>query len=107
MFEQLNNPQLMQQLQKEIPILIVQIRALYAKFDKKFHLNGANIPITFGFDKDLPGSYTQTGNGKKEHFYFSLYFVGYSLENPLSMEDRLDLYKLDKTCNFFIFEKNA
>lgn len=39
--------------------------------------------------------------------YFSLYFVGYSLENPLSREDRLDLYKLDKTCNFFIFEKNA
>lgn len=93
MFEQLNNPQLMQQLQKEIPILTAQIRALYAEFDKRFHLNGANIPIDFGFDKDLLGSYTQAVNGKKEHFHFSLYFVGYSLEHPLSKEDRLDLYK--------------
>lgn len=38
---------LSQALQKEIPILTVQIRSLYAEFDKKFHLNGAKIPITF------------------------------------------------------------
>ena len=93
MFEQLNNPELMQQLQKEIPIITAHIRAVYAELDKKFHLNGANIPITFGFDKDLLGSYTQSGNGKKEHFHFSLYFVGYSVEHPLTKEDRLDLYK--------------
>ena len=90
---QLNNPELMSALQKEIPILTAQIQALYAELDKKFHLNGASIPITFGFDKDLLGSYTQAGNGKKEHFHFSLYFVGYSVEHPLSKEDRLDLYK--------------
>ncbi len=90
---QLNNPELMSALQREIPILTAQIQALYAELDKKFHLNGASIPITFGFDKDLLGSYTQAGNGKKEHFHFSLYFVGYSVEHPLSKEDRLDLYK--------------
>lgn len=83
----------MSALQREIPILTAQIQALYAELDKKFHLNGASIPITFGFDKDLLGSYTQAGNGKKEHFHFSLYFVGYSVEHPLSKEDRLDLYK--------------
>ena len=93
MFEQLNNPELKQQLQKEIPILTAQIRAVYAELDKIFHLTGANVPITFGFDKDLLGSYTQEGNGKKEHFHFSLYFVGYSMEHPLTKEDRLDLYK--------------
>ena len=90
---QLNNPKLMSALQKEIPILTAQIQALYAELDKKFHLNGASIPITFGFDKDLLGSYTQAGNGKKERFHFSLYFIGYSVEHPLSKEDRLDLYK--------------
>lgn len=90
---QLNNPELMSALQKEIPILTAQIQALYAELDKKFHLNGAGIPISFGFDKDLLGSYTQAGNGKKEHFHFSLYFLGYSVEHPLSKEDRLDLYK--------------
>ena len=49
---------LMRRLQKEIPILTAQIRALYTELDKKFHLNGANIPITFGFEKDVLGSYT-------------------------------------------------
>ena len=93
MFEQLNNPELLQQLQKEIPIITAHIRAVYAELDKKFRLNSANIPITFGFDKDLLGSYTQAGNGKKEHFHFSLYFVGYSVAHPLTKEDRLDLYK--------------
>ncbi len=44
---------LSQALQKEIPILTAQIRSLYAEFDKKFHLNGAKIPITFGMEPDL------------------------------------------------------
>ena len=39
MFEQLNNPELMQRLQKEIPILTAQVRTLYAEFDKKFHIS--------------------------------------------------------------------
>ena len=50
---------LAQALQKEIPILTAQIRSLYVEFDKKFHLNGAKIPITFGMEPDLLGSYTR------------------------------------------------
>ena len=74
-------------LQKEIPILNAQIRALYDELDRKFHLSGAKIPIRFGLDKDLLGSYTRASYGEEEHFHFSLYFVGYSLENPLSKEN--------------------
>ena len=107
MFEQLNNPELMQNLQKEIPILTAQIRALYKEFDKKFLLRGAQVPITFGFDQNLLGSYTRpeedntgllgsyrrAGQEEGEHFHFSLLFAGYGVKHPLSKEDRLDLYK--------------
>ena len=93
MMGQLNNPELMQALQKEIPILTAHIRALYADLDKKFHLSGAKIPISFGFDKERLGSYTRGSYDEEEHFHFSLYFVGHALEHPLSKEDRLDLYK--------------
>ncbi len=80
-------------LQKETPILTAEIRALYTQLDKQFHLCGAKIPITFGIEQDLLGSYTRAGDGEEEHFHFSLLFVGYALENPLSREDRMDLYK--------------
>ena len=80
-------------LEKETPILIAQIRALYRELDKKFHLQGAKVPITFGFDRDSLGSYNQNGHGQKEHFHFSLFFIGYAVNNPLSKEDRMDLYK--------------
>ena len=93
MNNQLNNPELIRALHNEIPILTAQIRALYEELDHKFHLSGAKIPITFGLDKDLLGSYTKAGFGEEEHFHFSLYFVGYSLEKPLSKEDRIDLFK--------------
>lgn len=74
---------LAQALQKEIPILTAQIRSLYAEFDKKFHLNGAKIPITFGMETDLLGSYTRGSYHEKEHFHFSLLFIGYAVKNPL------------------------
>lgn len=74
---------LSQALQKEIPILTAQIRSLYAEFDKKFHLNGAKIPITFGMEPDLLGSYTRGSCHEKEHFHFSLLFIGYAVKNPL------------------------
>ena len=93
MNRQLDNPELIHALHKEIPILTAQIRALYDELDDKFHLSGAKIPITFGLDKDLLGSYTRAGHGEKEHFHFSLYFIGYSVEHPLSKEDRMDLFK--------------
>ena len=80
-------------LQKEIPVLTAQIRALYTELDKRFHLHGADVPITFGMERDSLGSYTQGKHGEQEQFHFSLLFVGYSVKNPLSREDRLDLYK--------------
>lgn len=85
--------ELIHRLQRETPILTAQIRSLYAELDKKFHLRGAKVPITFGLDRDVLGSYTKAGYGGKEEFHFSLLFVGYGVEHPLSKEDREDLYK--------------
>ena len=59
-------------LEKETPILIAQIRALYRELDKKFHLQGAKVPITFGFDTDSLGSYNQNGHGQLDSPYFFL-----------------------------------
>ncbi len=89
----LDEQELIRLLQKDIPVLTAQIRNLYAELDRKFHLNAAKIPITFGLDKDVLGSYTRAGDGEEEHFHFSLLFVGYAVANPLSKEDRMDLYK--------------
>ena len=83
----------MRALQKDIPILTAQIRTLYAEFDRQFGLCGAKVPISFGFETDLLGSYTRGGIGEEEHFHFSLLFAGYAVEHPLSKEDRMDLYK--------------
>lgn len=84
---------LLRAMQNEIPILTAQIRSLYEELDRKFHLRGAKIPITFGGETDLLGSYTQAGIDEEEHFHFSLYFISYAMKQPLSKEDREDLYK--------------
>ena len=84
---------LRQRLQKEIPILRALIQNLYEELDRKLHLNGAKVPITFGYDTDTLGSYTRRSVHEKEHFHFSLFFIGYAVKNPLSKEDRMDLYK--------------
>lgn len=83
----------MRALQKDIPVLTAQIRALYEELDRKFGLCGAKIPIRFGFETDLLGSYTRNGIGEEEHFHFSLLFIGYAVEHPLGKEDRMDLYR--------------
>ena len=44
-------------------------------------------------ETDLLGSYTRGSYHEKEHFHFSLLFIGYAVKNPLKKEDRLDLYK--------------
>lgn len=90
---QIGNAELIRVLQKETLILTAQIRALYRELDRKFHLRGAELPITFGCEKDLLGAYKRPHNGEKEHFHFSLLFVGYAVEHPLSKEDRMDLFK--------------
>ena len=66
---------------------------LYEELDRKLHLNGAKVPITFGFDTDTLGSYTRRSAHEKEHFHFSLLFIAYGVKNPLSKEDRIDLFK--------------
>ena len=80
-------------LEKEIPVLRAQIRALYEQLDRKFHLEGAKVPITFGLDRDCLGSYTRSSHREKEHFHFSLLFIGYAVKRPLSKEERTDLYR--------------
>ncbi len=87
------NTEFIKILQKDIPVLTAQIQNLYAELDRKFHLNAAKVPITFGYEQDSLGSYTRAGNGEEEHFHFSLLFAGYAVEHPLSKEDRLDLFK--------------
>lgn len=72
---------------------VIKIQNLYQELDRKFHLNGAKIPVTFGFETDSLGSYTRQSAHEKEHFHFSLLFVAYGVNNPLSKEDRIDLFK--------------
>ena len=43
---------LRQRLQKEIPILRALIQNVYEELDRKLHLNGAKVPVTFGYDTD-------------------------------------------------------
>lgn len=57
-------------LEKETPILIAQIRALYRELDKKFHLQGAKVPITFGFETDSLGPIIRMDTGRKNIFIF-------------------------------------
>lgn len=85
--------ELIRVLQKEVPILKAEVQALYKDLDKKFHLRGAKVPVTFGLEDNLLGAYTRAGDGEEEHFHFSLLFVGYAMEHPLSREDRMDLFK--------------
>jgi hypothetical protein len=82
-----------QALLKEIPILQKEIQHLFSQLDQSYHLHGAEVPVTFGFETDLLGSYTRPSGHEEEHFHFSLCFLGYSIEKPLSKEDRMDLYK--------------
>ena len=87
------NGELRKLLDKETPILSAEIRDLYGDLDRKFGLHAAKVPISFGYEEDLLGSYTPSNGSNMEHFHFSLLFVGYALPKPLKKEDRLDLYK--------------
>ena len=80
-------------LENEVKIHLAEIRFLYEKLDHKFGLHAARIPVTFGFEEDSLGSYTPKAGQNEEEFHFSLLFIGYCVENPLSKSDRFDLYK--------------
>ena len=45
-------------LENETKIHLAEIRFLYQKLDRQLGLNGARVPITFGFDTDRLGAYT-------------------------------------------------
>lgn len=79
-------------LEKDVSVILADIRATYRKLDERFHLHGAEVPITFGYEEDVLGSYTPKNGSSMECFHFSLLFVGYSVAHPLKREDRLDLY---------------
>ena len=84
---------LRQLLENETKIHLAEIRFLYQKLDRQLGLNGARVPITFGFDTDRLGAYTPGFEQDEEEFLFSLLFIGYCVAKPLSKDDRMDLYK--------------
>ena len=84
---------LRQLLENETKIHLAEIRFLYQKLDRQLGLNGARVPITFGFDTDRLGAYTPGFGQDEEEFHFSLLFIGYCVTKPLSKDDRMDLYK--------------
>ncbi len=81
------------QLQREVPHLKSEIQTLYRRLDRQLGLHGASVPITFGFETDVLGSYTPAGNGKAEHFHFSLLYIGYLDMRQVRKHDKLDLYR--------------
>ena len=87
------DPSIRKLLDNEATIHEAQIRALFQTLDRRFGLRGASVPIRFGYDEAVLGSYTPASSHEKEGFYFSLLFIGYAVKKPLSKEDRLDLYK--------------
>lgn len=76
----------------------IMLEAMYlhnaaTTFPKPENVYRAKVPITFGYDTDTLGSYTRRSAHEKEHFHFSLLFIAYGVKNPLSKEDRIDLFK--------------
>ena len=81
------NQFLRQRLQKEIPILTALIQNLYQELDRKFHLNGAKIPVTFGFETDSLGSYTRQSAHEKE----TSVYKGYKQDKIEMRGDRAEM----------------
>ena len=104
------NENIYRELSQEIPGLEKEIRRLYQKLDKKTGLKASLLPITFGYEQDVCGSFTRSDlhneddHGLLHHrhttssesgasFHFSLLFLGSRVPHPLSPSDREDLYK--------------
>lgn len=89
----MNDKEMMQLLHKEAPILEKEIHALYLELDKKTRLHGADLPIEFVLDEKTLGAYVPKHMDEPEHFNFSLLFIGYALNEQITKEERLELYK--------------
>lgn len=66
---------LRQRLQKEIPILTALIKNLYGELDKKFHLNGAKVPVTFGFVRTVWAPIPDGAPMKRNIFIFHFFLL--------------------------------
>ena len=82
-----------QHLYKSVPILKAEISALYQEFDQRFHLKGSKVPIEFGTDEEVLGSYKRATEHEGDSFYFNLSFIAYQSPVQLSKADREDLYR--------------
>ena len=89
----MNRADLRQLLEKEIPVLTIEIQELYSKLDLQLGLAGAKLPISFNYEEETLGHYMPESSEENEHFEFSLYFIGYCLKDQISREDRENLYK--------------
>jgi len=85
--------QMFKMLHDEEPIIRAEITALYSVLDHKLGLHGADVPITFDMDEKALGSYLPPSYDDEEQFKFSLFFVGFCLNEQLSKADRINLYK--------------
>lgn len=80
-------------LHNEEPVLRAEITALYSVLDHKLGLHGADVPITFGMDEKALGSYLPPSYDNEEQFQFSLFFIGFCMNDQLTKADRVNLYK--------------
>ena len=80
-------------LHNEEPVLRAEITALYSVLDHKLGLHGADVPITFGMDEKVLGSYLPPSYDNEEQFQFSLFFIGFCMNDQLTKADRVNLYK--------------
>lgn len=79
--------------QKDIPVLLQEIHTIYAAFDKRFGLRGADLPVFFKNEESELGSYIPESDDQEEGFTFSLYYIAYSSKHALSKEDKWDLFR--------------
>ena len=84
---------MLKMLHDEEPVLRAEITALYSVLDHKLGLRGAEVPITFGMDEKVLGSYLRPSYDDEEQFQFSLFFIGFCMNGQISKNDRINLYK--------------
>ena len=59
------DPSIRKLLDNEATIHEAQIRALFQTLDRRFGLRGASVPIRFGYDEAVLGSYTPASSHEK------------------------------------------
>ena len=75
---------MLKMLHDEEPVLRAEITALYSVLDHKLGLRGAEVPITFGMDEKVLGSYLPPSYDDEEQFQFSLFFIGFCMNGHMT-----------------------